>query len=235
MNAIGSADPLGRPRALTALVVTIVTALVLITGSAWASPSGSERPSVDIQREPDRAGREVPAGDDVARNDRHHGLAGATDIAPRPNRPRARRLRRRWRSAELPLAKSVTDHAERSSWNPASGAASRAARWPCGLDRRRTAHPEVDVQRRMNDEIRAPSLHGSGARREGRAAKRDPRVTLFVGRRWCRCSASSSTGLPVCRRSGPIRVADGRRLLLPRSPSSSRRDRAAGRCIKAER
>lgn len=25
MNAIGSADPLGRPRALTALVVTIVT------------------------------------------------------------------------------------------------------------------------------------------------------------------------------------------------------------------
>lgn len=50
MNAIGSADPLGRPRALTALVVTIVTALVLITGSAWASPSGSERPSVDTVR-----------------------------------------------------------------------------------------------------------------------------------------------------------------------------------------
>jgi hypothetical protein len=47
MNAIGSADPLGRPRALTALVVTIVTALFLIPGSAWASPSGSERPFVD--------------------------------------------------------------------------------------------------------------------------------------------------------------------------------------------
>jgi hypothetical protein len=33
----------------------------------------------------------------------------------------------------------------------------------------------------MNDEIRAPSCHNSGARREGNAAKRNPRVTLFVG------------------------------------------------------
>lgn len=33
----------------------------------------------------------------------------------------------------------------------------------------------------MNDEIRAPSCHLSGARREGTAAKRHPRVTLFVG------------------------------------------------------
>jgi hypothetical protein len=33
----------------------------------------------------------------------------------------------------------------------------------------------------MNDEIRAPSCHLSGARREGSAAKRNPRVTLFVG------------------------------------------------------
>jgi hypothetical protein len=33
----------------------------------------------------------------------------------------------------------------------------------------------------MNDEIRAPSCHLSGARREGDATKRHPRVTLFVG------------------------------------------------------
>jgi hypothetical protein len=33
----------------------------------------------------------------------------------------------------------------------------------------------------MNDEIRAPSCHLSGARREGNATKRNPRVTLFVG------------------------------------------------------
>lgn len=33
----------------------------------------------------------------------------------------------------------------------------------------------------MNDEIRAPSCHISGARREGNATKRNPRVTLFVG------------------------------------------------------
>jgi len=69
MNAIGSADPLGRPRALTALVVTIVTALVLITGSAWASPAGSERPSVDT---PPIASHEQPRpsarnGDGAAR------------------------------------------------------------------------------------------------------------------------------------------------------------------------
>jgi hypothetical protein len=73
MNAIGSADPLGRPRALTALVVTIVTALVLITGSAWASPSGSERPSVDRFPEGFRVGERQLRRDSV----RAESVAGA--------------------------------------------------------------------------------------------------------------------------------------------------------------
>jgi len=112
---------------------------------------------------------------------RHHGPAGATEISPRSDRPRAWRSAMRWRPAKLPLANAVTDDAERPSWNPARGTASRTTRRPRpyrptarGLD------PKVDVQRRMNDEIRAPSFHGSGARREGARCPNETLASPFL-------------------------------------------------------
>jgi hypothetical protein len=87
----------------------------------------------------------------------------------------------------------------------------------------------------MNDEIEAPSFHGSGARREGRATNE----TLASPFLWADdgvdappppASVYPAAGDPA--QSTSLMVGD---LLARRSPSRTRRDRPTGSTIKTER
>lgn len=86
----------------------------------------------------------------------------------------------------------------------------------------------------MNDEIRAPSCHLSGARREGNATKRIPRVALFVG------PTLAMLRLLVPLYSAADELAQSLSVMgggpaSASSPSRSQRDHRLERITKAER
>ena len=86
----------------------------------------------------------------------------------------------------------------------------------------------------MNDEIRAPSCHLSGARREGSATKRNPRVTLFVGSTLAmlRLLVPLYSDADERAQSASLMVGDMR---ADACPSPSRRDHRLERIIQTER
>lgn len=86
----------------------------------------------------------------------------------------------------------------------------------------------------MNDEIRAPSCHLSGARREGSAAKRNPRVTLFVGPTLAMLRLLDPLYSVADELAQSLSLMDGGRASAPRT-SRSRRDHRLERVTKTER
>ena len=86
----------------------------------------------------------------------------------------------------------------------------------------------------MNDEIRAPSSHVSGARREGNAAKRNPRVTLFVGPTLAMLRLLDPLYSDADELAQSASVMGGAMRSAPR-PSGSRLDPQPERIIKTER
>jgi hypothetical protein len=86
----------------------------------------------------------------------------------------------------------------------------------------------------MNDEIRAPSCHLSGARREGNATKRNPRVTLFVGPTLAMLRLLEPLYIAADELAQSASVMGGALRSAPR-PSGSRLDHRPERIIKTER
>lgn len=86
----------------------------------------------------------------------------------------------------------------------------------------------------MNDEIRAPSCHLSGARREGNATKRNPRVTLFVGPTLAMLRLLDSLYSDADELAQSASVMGGT-LRSALGPSGSRRDHRLEPIIKTER
>lgn len=86
----------------------------------------------------------------------------------------------------------------------------------------------------MNDEIRAPFCHLSGARREGDATKRHPRVTLFVGPTLAMLRLLDSLYSDADELAQSTSMM-GEALRAALGPSGSRRNHRPKRIIKTER